>query len=190
MYHINPTMRLLLFLPLIALFACDSVQKTEEKVIEKTKLTIQNLTKLNLPFSSKCGENLKVYDKDSIRNIFSDLPDNLKFGGLLKKTKTITAIILLDTHADSQIHYLFTLNDKGEILEKFKLFAEDCGEDEFYKTQSNYIIDRNLKITQTDNSETYKRTEEGEIIDSSIVKTSHKYEFYIDTKGKIKQYGT
>lgn len=187
MHHCKITIPLTFFFLSLVLTSCNS---TSNKKNKSTKAHIEYLTTLNLPFSSSCGDNLEVFDKDSIEKIITKLPNNLKFGGVVKRTKTFIALMLMDTRADYQIPYLTTITIKGKIIDKFKLFSEDCVEDEFYKTQANYFIDRNLKITQTDSSESYKRTNEGEIIKTSVVKSSHNYRFFVDTNGKIKKYGS
>lgn len=185
MTHINTTFRIAFSIFCVMCISCSSTTKKENKPIEVTKSNVEDFTILNLPISGSCGDDLQVFDKDSIRQIIPELPGNLRFGGVIKRTRNFTALILLDTYADSQIPYLATITNNGKIIDKFKLFSEDCDEDEFYKTQANYTLDKTLKGTQTDNFETYKRDDEGEIIKESVVKNFHKYEFYVDPKGKI-----
>ena len=151
--------------------------------------TIDKLTKISLPFSSSCGAILKVYENVIIKSFISDPPPNLKFGGLLKITENFAAIILVDTYADSQIHYLTTITTQGKIIDKFKLFSSDCSEDELFCSKAKYTIDKELKIIQTDSYSTYKRNKNGEIIKKTIVKSTHKFEFYIDKNGNVKKYG-
>lgn len=185
-YH---TMKQIIIFTFFILTACNSVTTDKDTSIVTEKPTIEKLTKIELPLSSKCGESLTVYDQDSIQKLISKLPNNLRFGGLLKSTENYFAIILLDTHADEQIHYLVTVNKQGSIIEKFDLFSYGCHEDEFFWGQANYTINKDLKIFQSDSSATYKRTDEGEIIPETIVSSSHRHEFYIDNNGKIKKYG-
>jgi|GEM_PF-6179002 len=170
------------------LTACNSVPVDKSK--STTKPTINNLTQVKLPFSSICGASLTVFDEDSIQLFISDIPDNLRFGGLLKSAENYSAILLLDTYADYQIHYLTTVNKQGKIIETFDLFSYGCSEDEFFWGKTNYTIEKDLRILQTDTSATYKRTESGEVIKESIVSSSHRHEYYVDANGKIKKYGT
>ena len=149
---------------------------------------IDELTKVTLPYSGSCKTNLTIYEKDNISAVIQKLPDNLMFAGLLKHTEKYSAIILVDTHADYQIPYLTTINNQGEIIEKFDLYSIGCAEDESSWGQANFLIDKDLKIIQTDSSASYKRNENGEIIKETINGTSHKLEFYIDKNGKIKKH--
>ena len=173
----------------LALTACDFIT-TDKTQVAETVLTIKNLKKIELPLSSICGTSLEVLDEDSIRRIIPNFPENLKFGGLLKVSENYSAIILLDTYADQQIHYLTTVSKQGKIIEKFNLFSSGCSEDEFSWGQAKYVIDKDLKIVQTDSSATYKRTESGEIINEATISSSHRFEFQVDTDGKIRKYGT
>jgi hypothetical protein len=170
------------------LTACNSLLTDKTESIKLEKSTIDQLTKIELPLSSHCGASLTVYDQDSIQNFVSELPEHLRFGGLLKRTENFSAIILLNTYADEQIHYLTTVNRRGKIIEKFNLFSDGCHEDEFFWGQAKYTIDKDLKILQTDSSATYRRTEDGEIIGESVLSSSNRLEFYVDNDGKIKKH--
>jgi hypothetical protein len=153
---------------------------------QESSIYLDSLTKISLPISRTCGEISEVYDFSSYRKAINDLPENLKFGGLIKKTDNYFAVILIDPYADFQLHYLTTVTMDGNIIDKLELFSAGCGEDPYYWGQSNYTIDKNLNIIQTDSSATYNRDTNGTILKESIVSTSHRYSFYVDEHGKIK----
>jgi hypothetical protein len=79
-------MKLIIILSTLAFIACNSIRTDEIQKAEKFQ-EIKRLAKLNLPFSNDCGVILKAPDKKNARNCVSDIPDNLKFGGLLKVSK-------------------------------------------------------------------------------------------------------
>jgi hypothetical protein len=184
----NNTMKLSTIFLSLTLIACNSILEDKSQLIE-IKPSINQLTKIELPLTSRCGASLPVYDQDRIQTIIAELPKNLRFGGLLKNTENYSAIILLDTYADEQIHFLATVNRDGKIIAKFELFSNGCHEDEFFWGQANYTILEDLKILQADTSATYKRTEDGEIIKETIVSSSHRFEYYVDKDGRIKKAG-
>ncbi len=152
---------------------------------QESSIYLDSLTKISLPISRTCGEISEVYDFSPNRKAVNDLPENLKFGGLVKKTDNYFAVILIDPYADFQIHYLATVALDGNIIEKFELFSAGCAGDPYYWGQSNYTIDNNLNIIQTDSSATYSRDADGTILKESIVSTSHRLSFYVDEHGKI-----
>jgi hypothetical protein len=152
---------------------------------QESTIYLDSLTKISLPISRTCGEISEVYDFSNNNKAINDLPENLKFGGLVKKTDNYFAVILIDPYADFQLHYLTTVALDGNIIDKLELFSAGCSEDPYYWGQSNYTIDNNLNIIQTDSSATYSRDDNGKILKESIVSTSHRYSFYVDEYGKI-----
>lgn len=161
-------------------FNADS--KVENK---RTNTQLDSLTKVSLPVSGTCGENSNVFDYSYNRKAIRDLPENLRFAGLLKKTDKYFAVLLIDTYADYQNHFIATVSNDGKIIDKFALFSAVCSEDENYWGQAKYTIDKDLKIIQTDSSATYKRNEVGEIIKGTIESSSHRLSLYVDQNGKI-----
>lgn len=174
--------------------ACNQVITEKKQLKEKSgvKGGAENwvLTKTSLPLFNNCSTDLPVYENVNLQDIAKDIPANLKFGGVLKESKNYLAILLIDTFADSQIHYLTTISKEGKIIDKFNLYSGNCLEDEFFWEQSDYRIDQELIIIQTDSSAKYKRDAEGEVVKESIKGSLHKYKLYVDEEGRIKKYGT
>lgn len=171
---------------IFGLVSCNFLQPNTIHEKQESTIYLDSLTKISLPISKTCGDISEVYDFSYNRKAINDLPENLKFGGLVKKTDNYFAVILIDTYADSQLDYLTTVALDGNIIEKFELFSAGCGGDPYYWGQSNYTIDNNLNIIQTDSSATYNRDTNGAILKESIVSTSHRFSFYVDEQGKIK----
>jgi hypothetical protein len=158
----------------------------EKKVIKKEKSnSFEKLSKIELPIEYYCGESLELFDNDSITKYIVDFPKGLRFGGLINKRNEFSTILLADTYADYQLHFIATVDKKGKMIDIFKLFSKDCGVDENYECESKYQIDKELNIKLSDSTATYERTESGEIIDKTIKVTTNSIHYSIDEKGKV-----
>jgi hypothetical protein len=178
-------MRIVIIILSVSLVSFNFIRTNTIHENQEPTIYLDSLTKISLPISKTCGEISEVYDFSYNNKAINDLPENLKFGGLVKKTDNYFAVILMDPYADFQLHYLTTVTLDGNIIETFELFSAGCSEDPYYWGQSNYTIDNNLNIFQTDSSATYSRDDNGTILKESIVSTSHRYSFYVDEYGKI-----
>lgn len=176
---------ILILVSICFLTCCSYFNADNKSEKQKTNSLLDSLTKISLPISATCGESSKVFDFSYNRKIISDLPENLRFGGLLKKTDKYFAVLLIDTYADYQNHFLATVSMDGKIIEMLELFSAGCSEDENYWGEAKYTIDNNLKIIQTDTSATYKRNDVGTIIKKTIKTSSHRLLFYVDKNGNI-----
>jgi hypothetical protein len=161
-------------------------QNNDQRPDNRTELT-KALKKIDLPFSSECGNTLITYDGYSLKPIINNLPGNLDFAGLLKMDKNFSAILLVDNNADIQNHYLITISDEGNIIDNFFLFSHGCSEDEYFTGQAKYTIDKELRIIQADSSATFKRDSKGEIVDTTIKISTNKYQYFINKYGKIRK---
>lgn len=179
-------MRIIIIILSVSLVSFNFVRTNTTKENQEPTIYLDSLTKISLPISRTCGDISEVYDFSYNKKAINDLQENLKFGGLVKKTDNYFAVILIDTYADFQLQYLTTVAMDGNIIETFELFSAGCGEDPYYWGQSNYTIDNNLNIIQIDSSATYNRDANGTILKESIVSTSHRFSFYVDEQGKIK----
>jgi len=180
-------MRLIVIAILLIVTSCYNNEQMDGSSKSKDDFSINNLTKLNLPFKGECGQDYLVYDKDSINKFAPKIPEYLRFGGLLKDCDSYIAVLLVNTLADFQIHYLTTLDKSGNIIEQYELFSNNCAQDAYFWGMSDYIIDENLNIIQKDSSATYERDSIGEIIEESVVTEANRLEIFVNDRGEIKK---
>lgn len=154
-----------------------------KKTVSKPSFT--SLGKVALPLNGAC--NINEYNAtahDSLTGL-KGLPSDVFYGKFIKSVPNYTALLLWNSKADYQLHYLATVSGSGKIIDKLELYGINCAEDANYHGEATYAIDKDLIITLKDTSASYQRNDEGIILKETIKTQSHTRKFHVDADGKI-----
>lgn len=184
-------------LVLIILFGCG--QNTEKKAENQTEIQIETVNKkensfddylttipqTKLPLDLKCDIDLNSSSVDFDRETIDKFgQENSRIYGKIAVTDDFTAIIYLSP-ADIILPIIQTTNRQGKKISELKIFERYCGEDEFSRETSWATISKDLTITLSDSVITYKRNNEGQIIEESKTSEVRHRKFQIDNYGRI-----
>lgn len=179
-------MNKLLVLFFLILFGCAMDEQKTAEIKSTYSKKNDRIPMLKLPFKISCGADTMKITKIAVESsLFKTITDNLYLGGCIKSTENFKALILVNPNTDYQLHYLSTINKKGELIDQISLFNINCSGDQFYYGFAEYEISRDFIITLKDSTAKYKRNEKGEIDTESINSKSHLVKYKIDSIGRI-----
>jgi hypothetical protein len=172
------------------LISCGQNNQTDQKNEKDTNQTsfeeyTGKIKLIDLPFKASCG---KPLDGSKL-----DFPDSTitKYGeagsriyGKLAENKNYTAIIYL-APADIVLPVIVTNDKKGNKISKLVVYERMCGDDEFGWGTSSAEISKDLTISLSDSSVSFKRDLNGKIMDSTRKTEVRHRKFYIKDDGKI-----
>ena len=154
----------------------------------------KRIKRINLPFYDTCGTNLTCMDfvgYDTAINTYlpcsgdNDSQKLCVIGKIYECDKYI-ALLLANSGADWQMHYIATFTHEGKLLSNMELlFRAGCGEEEDYWGRAECSIMENLTVNLKDSSAEFKRDSNLNIISESIVAKSHSSSFAISDNGTI-----
>jgi hypothetical protein len=142
-------------LTLIFLISCSDKKTSFETLIEK-------IDTISLPFFDTCGKDLdclKFVGNDTA--ISQYLPSasisafKLRVIGKLQQRRQYIMLLLADTYADCQLHYIVTFSNNGEVISKFALYRISGLTNEEYFGEAQCSISKDLVINLRDSTVEY-----------------------------------
>lgn len=177
------------------LFFLSFTSNGQNKLPRKQQLSFENLVRnigyVNLPFSQRCGQDIKIIEVDTeIYRYFPPLyPDHPEYGwhivGKVSENDKYVALLSANTYADYAIPYLLTFTLQGKLIGKLELYKIGCADEESYYSETQLMISKELLINIRDSSATYKLDNKGEIIKQSMKSESNNYRFKLMNDGTI-----